>query len=82
MTQTRLSSLIEACFNILIGGTINFVANLFILPSVGLQGLTLVTNLYITLAFTVISIVRQYAIRRWFNRRLHAAAMRLAGGDA
>jgi hypothetical protein len=31
------------------------------------------------LIFTVISVVRSYVIRRWFNARLHAAAQRLAG---
>lgn len=30
-------------------------------------------------AFTVISLARQYTIRRWFNASLHRAAERLAG---
>lgn len=80
MTQTRLGSLIEALFNIAIGFFINFWANMAILPLFGFTTLTLETNLYIGLAFTVVSVIRQYVIRRWFNARLHAAAMRLAGG--
>ena len=78
MTQTRLGSLIEACFNMVIGFTINFLANLLILPAFGFAALTLETNLYIGLAYTLVSVVRSYAIRRWFNRRLHDAAQKLA----
>lgn len=78
MNQTRLGSLIEACINVLIGFSINFLANLAILPAFGFTGLTLATNFYIGLAYTVVSVVRSYAIRRWFNARLHAASMRLA----
>jgi hypothetical protein len=29
--------------------------------------------------FTIISLVRSYAIRRWFNARLHRAAQKIAG---
>lgn len=79
MNQTRLGSLIEACINVLIGFWINFFANLIILPAFGFTGLTLATNFYIGLAYTVVSVARSYVIRRWFNARLHAAAMRLAG---
>ena len=80
MNQTRLGSLIEAWINVVIGFTINFFANLLILPAFGFTGLTLATNFYIGLAYTVVSVIRSYVIRRWFNARLHAAAMRLAGG--
>lgn len=79
MTQTKLGSFIEACINVLIGFWINFFANILILPAFGFTALTLETNFYIGLAYTVVSVVRSYVIRRWFNARLHAAAMRLAG---
>jgi hypothetical protein len=29
--------------------------------------------------YTSVSILRQYAIRRWFQQRLHAAALKLVG---
>lgn len=77
MTQTRLGSLIEACVNIFIGYWINFAANLAILPLFGFTP-TIKQNLMIGLLFTVVSVARQYVIRRWFNARLHAAAQRLA----
>lgn len=79
MTQTRLGSFIEALINTCVGFIINFAANLVILPMFGFEGLTLATNFYIGLAYTVVSVARSYVIRRWFNARLHAAAERLAG---
>ena len=78
MTQTRLGSLIEALINILIGFWINFFANLYILPRFGFHSLTIENNFYIGLLYTVISVARSYAIRRWFNAMLHRAAMRMA----
>lgn len=78
MTQTKLGSFIEAWVNVFIGFWINFAANLVILPMFGFEGLTMATNFYIGLAYTVVSVARSYVIRRWFNARLHAAAERLA----
>ena len=79
MQQSRLGSLIEALFNVLIGFGINFAANLVILPLFGFN-VTPTDALGIGVFFTVISIARSYVIRRWFNARLHAAAQRLACG--
>ena len=79
MTQTRLGSLIEALMNVVIGFSINFCANLVILPLFGYTP-TLLDNFYIGLLYTVVSIARSYIIRRWFNAKLHAAATRIAGG--
>lgn len=80
MSQTKLGSFIEAWVNVLIGFWINFAANLLILPAFGFTGLTLATNFYIGLAYTVVSVARSYVIRRWFNAKLHSAAERLAKG--
>jgi len=74
MGQTKLGSFIEACVNVFIGFWINFVANLLILPLFGFSSLTLANNFYIGLLYTVISVVRSYAVRRWFNAKMHAAA--------
>ncbi len=78
MNQTRLGSLIETGTNILIGFFINFWANLLILPAFGFQSLDMKTNFYIGVIYTVISVVRGYVIRRWFNARLHNASQRIA----
>jgi len=77
MTQTRLGSFIEACANIVIGFSINFCANLLILPLFGFN-VTASQAGWIGVFFTFISLARSYVIRRWFNARLHAAAERLA----
>lgn len=77
MSQTKLGSFIEACINVLIGFGINWVANLIILPQFGFQ-VTGVQAFNMGLLFTVISVARSYIIRRWFNQRIHKAAMRLA----
>lgn len=78
MTQTRLGSLIEVLFNIAIGFAINWVANILILPLYGFQ-ITGGQAFSMGLLFTVISVIRSYIIRRWFNARLHRAAEKLAG---
>lgn len=77
MNQTRMGSLIEACINVLIGYVINFCANLLIMPLIGFQ-ISLGQNLFIGLLYTIISVARSYAIRRWFNAKLHRAAQALA----
>lgn len=74
MNQTRLGSFIEAWVNVAIGFGINFVANLVILPMFGFTSLTLENNLYIGLLYTVISVIRSYAVRRWFNAHLRSTA--------
>lgn len=77
MTQTRLGSLIEAVFNVVIGFGINFAANLLIFPLFGWQ-ISAEQNLVLGSIYTAISIARSYAIRRWFNGRLKTAAERIA----
>ena len=77
MQQTRLGSFIEAWINVLIGFGINFLANLFIFPLFGFH-ITLMDNLYIGILYTIISVVRSYAIRRWFNDYIHRTAVKLA----
>jgi len=77
MNQTRLGSLIEALFNVVIGFAINFIANMAILPLIGFH-ITPGQNLFIGVLYTLISVARSYCVRRWFNKRLHAAALALA----
>ncbi len=81
MNQTRLGSLIEALFNVLLGFGISFVANLIVLPRFG-YAVSATDAAGIGLIFTLISIARSYLIRRFFNAQLHAAAQRLAGSTA
>lgn len=67
MAQTKLGSITEAWANIAVGFTINFAANMLILPLFGFHSLTLRNNFIIGLLYTVISLVRSYVLRRWFN---------------
>lgn len=76
--QTRRGSLYEALFNILIGFSINYVANLLILPLFGFN-VGLGDNFLIGLLYTGISLVRQFVIRRYCNARLRRMALHLAG---
>lgn len=78
MNQTRIGSLIEAIMNIAIGFVVALISQIVVFPLVGINGVTLSTNLEISAYFTVISLVRSYTIRRWFNASLHKAATSLA----
>ena len=78
MSQSKRGSLIEVLINTAIGFSINFTANLLILPLFGFTSLTLEKNFYIGLAFTVVSVARSYVVRRWFNGRIGELAERLA----
>lgn len=77
MTQTKLESFIESMMNIAIGYGVALSSQLIIFPMVGIH-IPFSTNLWIGLWFTIISLIRSYVIRRWFNARLHRAAQRLA----
>lgn len=66
--QTWWGSIVEAKTNILIGCVVAYVSNLVILPAHGLSGLTAANNLSIVFWFTVVSVVRQLIVRRFFNR--------------
>jgi membrane protein implicated in regulation of membrane protease activity len=58
MAQTKIGSFIEAWVNIMVGFAINWCANMTVLPLFGFE---------IGLIFTVVSLVRSYVLRRWFN---------------
>lgn len=77
MNQTRLGSLIEAMISTIIGLAVTMTAAPIIYPIFG-HSFTTAQNFGIAAVFTVISVVRQYVVRRWFNARIHAAAMKLA----
>jgi len=67
--QSVKDSIVEAWSNIAIGFSINFVANLLILPQVT-EGLTLLDNFLIGWIYTAIAMVRSFAIRRYHNRKM------------
>ena len=77
MTQTKLQSLIESLLNIVVGYIVAIASQLLIFPLFDIQ-IPRSANLWIGLWFTVISLIRSYVIRRWFNARLHRAAVSIA----
>jgi len=64
--QTRTGSLAEASANIAVGFSINWCANMAILPLFGFH-VTGGQAFGIGIIFTGISLARQYVLRRWFN---------------
>lgn len=66
MSQSRIGSLIESGTNIAIGYGIALASQLVIFPLYGVH-IPLSDNIMIGAWFTVISLARSYAIRRWFN---------------
>lgn len=66
MSQTKLGSFIEAWANIAVGFTINWFANMLILPLFGFR-VTGGQAFWIGVWFTGISLARSYILRRWFN---------------
>lgn len=78
MNQSKLGSLIEAIINTAIGFIVSFVA----WPvAAWITGISYTTGQHwaVVAFFTVVSVARSYVIRRWFNARLHNAAMKMAG---
>ena len=68
--QSRIMSVVEATTNVLIGLVVSLISQLVIFRLYDIH-ITLSQNVEITLYFTVISIVRSYALRRLFNRIRH-----------
>jgi hypothetical protein len=66
MAQTKLGSFVEAWANIVVGFGINWCANMIILPLFGFK-VSGGTAFEIGVLFTVVSLLRSYVLRRWFN---------------
>lgn len=66
MSQSRLHSFVEAWTGTIVGFVMSMVLSSVVYPAFG-HAFTLMQNFWITLIFTVASIVRGYVIRRWFN---------------
>ena len=66
--QTKKQSLIESLTSTTSGIIIGIVLNLTILPIFGYP-VSLSDSLWISVIFTIVSIIRSYIIRRWFNSK-------------
>ena len=66
MKQSRLMSMIESIANVLVGYGVAVATQILIFPVFGLQT-SLAQNLKMGVVFTVVSIVRSFALRRLFE---------------
>jgi hypothetical protein len=64
--QSKIMSAVEASTNVLIGYLVSVAANIVILPLFG-YNVTVADSFAIGLAFTAVSLVRSYILRRVFN---------------
>ena len=75
MKQSRLMSLVESLANVLVGYGVAVATQMVVFPRFGFA-VSITENLLIGLIFTVVSIVRSYALRRGFEAlRVRQSAM-------
>lgn len=67
MPQSRIGSVVESVVNVLVGYGVAVGAQMAIFPLYGVN-LPVSDNMAIGLAFTAVSLVRSYLLRRLFNR--------------
>lgn len=75
-TQRRIDSFCEATTNTIIGLGISQIANFIVIPLVLGISITAAQNLTLAVLFTVISVARQYVLRRVFDGRSPWQALR------
>lgn len=66
MSQSKKGSAIEALVNVAVGFIVALVSQIIIFPMYGVH-VDIYADLMITAWFTVISLARSYALRRFFN---------------
>lgn len=67
MKQSKKHSALESITNVVIGLIMSIVTQMILYPILGIP-VTFSQNLIITAVFFVISFIRGYVIRRFFNR--------------
>ncbi len=66
--QTKKQSLIESLLNVTIGFCITMISLHFIFPLLGIENHS-GKNLVVTIYLTLLSILRNYVLRRYFNKK-------------
>tara|TARA_R110000803_G_scaffold210835_1_gene284191 strand:+ start:57891 stop:58103 length:213 start_codon:yes stop_codon:yes gene_type:complete len=66
--QTKKQSLKESLLNVLIGFTISLMASFIIFPLFNMES-SVLKNIGTTICFTIVSLMRSYLIRRYFNNK-------------
>tara|TARA_R110002012_G_scaffold297913_1_gene496072 strand:- start:2109 stop:2309 length:201 start_codon:yes stop_codon:yes gene_type:complete len=65
--QSKKDSLKESITNVIIGYMVALVSQILIFPIVGVDA-SIDQNLMIGVYFTIISLLRSYLVRRYFNK--------------
>lgn len=68
MKQSKRHSFQESVFNIVIGYVVALLSQILVFPLFDIH-VSFSDNILIGLYFTVISIIRSYALRRYFTKR-------------
>lgn len=76
--QSRLGSFIETVVNMIIGFVVALISQLLIFPRYGIA-VDMSANVEITAWFTVVSLVRTYFVRRWFNAGIRNTIRKFCG---
>ena len=66
MSQTRTMSMVETITNVAIGLIVSFLSQVVVFKYYDIH-ISLAQNLELTLYFTVVSVIRGFALRRFFN---------------
>ena len=66
MSQTRAHSMIEAFANTIVGIALSLAAVQWVFPIFGVR-MSLAENFIATGIMTILSVIRSYALRRFFN---------------
>ena len=66
--QSKKNSFIESLLNTIVGFLISLLVQLLIYPILNIP-VTIFQNIIITSVFTIVSIIRGYIIRRYFNSK-------------
>jgi hypothetical protein len=69
--QSRTASLVEAIANVVVGYGLAILTQVIVFPLFGLQA-SVPQNLALGGIFTIVSLVRSYALRRLFERLLRS----------
>jgi len=66
--QTKKQSVIESLTNIIVGLLTSFLIQLIIYPFLNIP-VSINQNIIITIVFFIVSFIRGYLIRRYFNKK-------------
>lgn len=73
--QSRFISFVESVVNVAIGSLVAYGSAIVIYPLVGMTA-SYGTYFEVTIYFTIVSVIRMYALRRWFNGPFHVWLMK------